>query len=105
MNLLNRIRAVLFAFLFSFWGKSVTAQTYFPPVNTNQWDTLSSDRLQFCPDRIDSLYKFLEVSNSKAFILLKDGKLYWNATLDALPKILFAMWPCLKTDKKRSNLS
>jgi CubicO group peptidase (beta-lactamase class C family) len=75
MNLLNRIRAVLFAFLFSFWGKSVTAQTYFPPVNTNQWDTLSPDRLQFCPDRIDSLYKFLEASNSKAFILLKDGKI------------------------------
>jgi CubicO group peptidase (beta-lactamase class C family) len=75
MNPLNRIRAVVFAFLFSFWGKSVTAQTYFPPVNTNQWDTLSPDRLQFCPDRIDSLYKFLAASNSKAFILLKDGKI------------------------------
>ncbi len=75
MNVLFRFQVVLFTFLFSFWGKSVTAQTYFPPVNTNQWDTLSPDRLQFCPDRIDSLYQFLEGSNSKAFILLKDGKI------------------------------
>lgn len=75
MNVPFRFQVVLLTFLFSFWGKSVTAQTYFPPLNTNQWDTLSPDRLQFCPDRIDSLYQFLLASNSKAFILLKDGKI------------------------------
>ncbi|MBK8429232.1 MAG: serine hydrolase [Lewinellaceae bacterium] len=31
--------------------------------------------LGFCPDRIDSLYHYLEGTNTKSFILLKDGKI------------------------------
>lgn len=48
---------------------------YFPPVNQNQWDTLSPSVPGYCADRIDSLYTYLETNNTKAFILLKDGKI------------------------------
>ncbi len=48
---------------------------YFPPLTGNAWDTLSPSSLGWCTDRIDSLYSYLEEQNSKAFIVLKDGKI------------------------------
>ena len=51
------------------------AQLYFPPVNSNTWDTTSPIQLCWCDNRIDSLYQFLDSTESKAFILLKDGKI------------------------------
>lgn len=48
---------------------------YFPPVAAGTWDTLAPTQLGYCPDEIDSLYTYLEDQNSKAFILLKDGKM------------------------------
>ena len=50
------------------------AQTYFPP-KSGTWDTLSTTRFGYCNERIDSLYQFLEKTNSKSFILLIDGKI------------------------------
>ena len=54
-------------------GKSQTL--YFPPLLGNTWDTLSPDSLGWCEPKIDSLLDYLEAKNSKAFILLKDGKI------------------------------
>ena len=48
---------------------------YFPPVNSNTWDTISPLQLGWCDNKIDSLYQFLDSTDSKAFILLKDGKI------------------------------
>ena len=48
---------------------------YFPPVTGNTWDTVSPQSLRWCRANIDSLYQFLEANNTKAFILLKDGKI------------------------------
>ena len=55
---------------------SLSAQSfYFPPISGNTWDTISPQTLGYCQPKIDSLYSFLEQNNSKAFILLKDGKI------------------------------
>lgn len=55
---------------------SSRAQTlYFPPTTGTTWDTIAPSSLGWCPDRIDSLYNYLEDANSKAFIVLKDGKI------------------------------
>jgi CubicO group peptidase (beta-lactamase class C family) len=52
------------------------AQTiYFPPLTGSSWDTIAPQTLGYCQPKIDSLYNFLEQNNSKAFILLKDGKI------------------------------
>lgn len=55
---------------------NLTAQTsYFPPIDGSTWDTIDADRVGYCQEKIDSLYAFLEDENSKAFILLKDGRI------------------------------
>jgi CubicO group peptidase (beta-lactamase class C family) len=54
----------------------VQAQSmYFPPLTGNQWDTLSPSSLGWCTNYLDSLDQLLVETNSKAFILLKDGKI------------------------------
>lgn len=67
---------LLFTLLFLGSFSFIQAQNlYFPPRTGNQWDTLSPSTLGYCPSQIDSLYDFLEQTDSKAFILLKDGKI------------------------------
>ena len=48
---------------------------YFPPVNDANWDTIAPSSIGWCANSIDSLYNYLEQNNTKAFILLKDGKI------------------------------
>lgn len=55
-------------------GKS-NAQLYFPPLIGSTWDTVSPQQLGWCTNRIDSLYDLLQRNNTKAFIILKDGKI------------------------------
>lgn len=48
---------------------------YFPPTNGDTWETVSPGTLGWCTAGIDTLLGFLEQENSKAFIVLKDGKI------------------------------
>lgn len=49
---------------------------YFPSkLQSSSWDTLSPQALGWCLQEIDSLYQFLEIENTKAFIVLIDGKI------------------------------
>jgi|694.fasta_scaffold04303_6 CubicO group peptidase (beta-lactamase class C family) len=62
---------------------------YFPPNGSSSWDTISPASLGWCPDRIDSLIDFVGSRNTKAFLLLKDGKIvlehyYGTFTQDSL---------------------
>jgi len=55
---------------------SVKAQvSYFPPLVGTTWDTMSPQTLGWCQPKIDSLYTYLQNKNSKAFIVLKNGKI------------------------------
>jgi CubicO group peptidase (beta-lactamase class C family) len=54
---------------------SLESQIYFPPASGSQWDTLSPKTLGWCEDKIQPLYNFLDSNNTKAFIVLKDGKI------------------------------
>lgn len=51
------------------------AQLYFPPLTGNDWETTNPNDLNWCPSKIDSLYTYLEEQDTKAFIVLKDGKI------------------------------
>ena len=71
-------RLLLLINLFLLHPSSLFSQNqglYFPPKTGNVWETLDPAQLGFCPDRIDSLYTFLEDKNTKSFLLLKDGKI------------------------------
>jgi CubicO group peptidase (beta-lactamase class C family) len=50
-------------------------QLYFPPANNFEWEKVSPESLNWCVEKTDSLYNFLESRNTKAFIVLKDGKI------------------------------
>lgn len=58
-------------------GNAVKAQQalYFPPLQGNTWDTISPATLGWCQDELDTLIDYLQVNNTKAFLLLKDGKM------------------------------
>lgn len=48
---------------------------YFPPTTGNTWETSAPTSLGWCQERIDSLYQMLDDNNTRAFILLKNGKI------------------------------
>lgn len=50
-------------------------ELYFPPISGSVWETTAPADLGWCEDSIPQLLDFLEASNSKAFIVLKDGKI------------------------------
>jgi CubicO group peptidase (beta-lactamase class C family) len=59
-----------------FFNEKITAQNlYFPPLTGNSWETISPASLGWCEDKIPALYSLLEDENTKAFIVLKDGKI------------------------------
>lgn len=66
-------RIILPLLVFSFF--SLQAQLYFPPLTGNAWETMAPSDLNWCPSKIDSLYSYLEAQETKAFIVLKDGKI------------------------------
>ena len=70
---MNKQFLVLFLFLIPVISSS--QELYFPPAEPNAWQTLSPTSLGYCPSGIDSLYTYLDQNNTKAFILLKDGKI------------------------------
>ncbi len=79
--MMNKSYGLLFALLlFTNLAKSQT--TYFPPLTGNQWETLPPDTLNWCEEKIDSLYKLLETNQTKAFILLYNGKIVLEKYFD-----------------------
>ena len=77
---------VIIVFCFCLFSKLSISQTYFPPNNSTLWDTISHVNLNWCQNKIDSLYSFLDTNNTKSFILLKNGKIvlekYFNGHSD-----------------------
>lgn len=74
----GKIRMRLFCILIIgvFGAFKPSAQSlYFPSTTGSSWDTISYPTLGYCQTKIDSLYAFLDKNNTKAFILLKDGKI------------------------------
>lgn len=65
----------MLAVLALFTWESASAQLYFPPVTGNEWSSTNPSELGWCTDQIPSLYQYLESQNTKAFLVLKDGKM------------------------------
>ncbi len=58
-----------------FLGLSLSGQVYFPPTTGNQWDTVSAASIGWCTSEQDTLVKYLESRNSKAFLILHKGRI------------------------------
>ena len=57
-------------------------EIYFPPISGSAWETISAESLGWNVDQIPELLNYLEINNTRAFIILKNGKIvieeYWG---------------------------
>jgi CubicO group peptidase (beta-lactamase class C family) len=55
---------------------------YFPPLESEEWETVSISKFGWNEDNLSDLYEYLEQNNTRAFIVLKEGKIaiekYWG---------------------------
>lgn len=60
-------------------------ELYFPPTTNNSWETVLPEELCWNTSALNELYSTLEVNGTRAFIVLKDGKIvlenYWNKNI------------------------
>lgn len=70
------MKRCIYVLLFFGFFSANSQSLYFPPLSASAaWDTTAPASLGYCGYRIDSLYNFLARDSSKAFILLKDGRI------------------------------
>lgn len=77
--------AIAFAFIFSACSNDDTntdnnspddsTTLYFPPVNSDTWETTTLTSLGWNENNATDLYNYLESNGTRAFIILKDGKI------------------------------
>lgn len=95
------------AFLFCvFAAMSVAQQPYFPPIAGDNWETVTPESLGWCSDKIPAFYDYLEQTQSKGVMVLKDGKIvlekyfgtftkdslwYWASAGKSLTAVLIGM--------------
>ncbi|MNK02180.1 beta-lactamase/D-alanine carboxypeptidase [compost metagenome] len=87
---MKHVLTVLTLLMLGFSG--LKAQTYFPPLVGNTWSTTNPTELGWCPDSIQRMYNWLEASNSKAFIVLKDGKIVLEKYFGTFTADSFYVW-------------
>ncbi|MXN91817.1 serine hydrolase [Flavobacterium sp. Sd200] len=62
---------------------------YFPPIGTSEWETTDINTLNWNPDQIQPLLNFLEEKNSRAFMILVNGRIvmeeYFNGHTASTP--------------------
>lgn len=86
----NAMKKFLLPLLLSLFSLQARTQSlYFPPTTGTTWDTVSLSSLGWCQAPMDTLLDFLGQRNTKAFMLLQDGKIvvekyYGTFTRDSL---------------------
>ncbi|RYF81216.1 MAG: serine hydrolase, partial [Chitinophagaceae bacterium] len=53
----------------------VTPSMYFPPIGSTGWEITTPASLNWNETELNNLYTYLQQKNTKAFIILKDGKI------------------------------
>lgn len=82
-----------FLLTFLILGGYIFSQSiYFPPNTGNEWESVSPSSLGWCVDKIDSLYNYLEQQNSKAFLVLKNGKIVLEKYFGSFSKDSIWYW-------------
>ena len=87
------MRFSIFSFLIICIVQVSQAQNfYFPPLNGIGWEKTTPEELGWCTDKIVPLYNFLEQKESKAFIVLKDGKIVLEKYFDSFTQDSLWYW-------------
>lgn len=72
--------------------RNLKAQTYFPPLIGTTWNTTNPATLGWCQDSINKMYNWLAQTDSKAFIVLKDGKIVLEKYFGTFTADSFYVW-------------
>lgn len=56
-------------------GTTAAQSVYYPPLIGNTWETVDPASLGWCTDELPALLDFLDSTNTKAFLVLKDGRI------------------------------
>lgn len=87
------MRQYLLLFLLLVNFQLVKSQSlYFPPNMGSTWETMDPAELGWCEPNIQSLYSYLDQTNSKAFIMLKDGKIVLEKYFGTFTKDSLWVW-------------
>ena len=83
------MKKILTLLLLTYASSAFSQTLYFPPLTGNTWDTLTDQERGWCADSLQRLVDYVGDNNSKAFIILKDGKIalekyYGTFTKDSL---------------------
>lgn len=70
----------------------LSAQSYYYPPSIGTWDTMDPADLVWNPDSLASLEQFLDDKNTKAFIILKEGKIVTEWYYDSFTKDSLWYW-------------
>jgi len=71
----------------------VRAQSlYFPPISGSEWESLSPESLGWCTEYWPALRDYLDQNNTKAFLLLSDGRLVYEEYFDAFTRDSIWYW-------------
>ncbi|MEM8892447.1 MAG: serine hydrolase domain-containing protein, partial [Bacteroidota bacterium] len=54
---------------------NINPDLYFPPLNTDEWESISPAELEWNEEEIPALLQLLENNDTRAFLLLKNGKI------------------------------
>lgn len=85
-------RHLLFFLMFGLFAQG-WAQYYYPPTDgSEEWETLEPLSIGFCQEKIDSLYSFLESTNTRGFILLKEGRIILEEYFNGHTQDSFWYW-------------
>ncbi len=82
----------LFFLLLSIALHSSAQSGYFPPVQSDEWETTPLSELGWNEAYSDSLIHFLESSNTKAFMILVDGKIVMEEYFDQFTRDSVWYW-------------
>ncbi|MBC7875449.1 MAG: serine hydrolase [Ferruginibacter sp.] len=80
-----RLVATIFAFIFLYSCQKNTSEPspippvvpaiYFPPLTGTEWQTTTAASLSWNETQLNDLYPFLQLKNTKAFMIIKNGKI------------------------------
>ena len=64
---------------------TIQTEMYFPSIGISDWENTTPESLDWKISELDNLYNFLSQNGTRAFIVLKDGKIviekYWGNTI------------------------
>jgi hypothetical protein len=76
--------------------KNEASDLYFPPSGSEEWESLTPESLGWNTSALTDLYTFLDTSNTKAFIVIKNGRIvlekYFGKQLDGASFTASSYW-------------